>query len=76
MARHGEQLVMVLEIALTEAMIAAMAKADKRVCVGSHHCYAFPDCLEDARQLCSPKGRCTVGWIVGQGGRESRETAG
>src|SRR5829696_7666964 len=47
---------------LTEAMItAAMAKADARVCVGSDRCYAFPDRLEDARQTCTPKGRCKVG---------------
>jgi len=57
---------------LTEAMItAAMAKADARVCVGSPRCFAFPDRLEDARQTCTPKGRCKIGWIVSKGGRES-----
>jgi hypothetical protein len=57
---------------LTEEMIvAAMAKADARVCVGSDRCYAFPDLLVDARQTCTPKGRCKVGGIVSQGGRES-----
>jgi hypothetical protein len=57
---------------LTEEMIvAAMAKADARVCVGSDRCYAFPDLLVDARQTCTPKGRCKVGWIVSQGGRET-----
>ncbi len=50
---------------------AAMTKADARVCVGSHRCYAFPDRLEDARETCTPKGRCKVGWIVSKGGRES-----
>jgi hypothetical protein len=50
---------------------AAMAKADARVCVGSDRFYAFPDWLEDARQTCTPKGRCKVGWIVSRGGRES-----
>ena len=60
------------ESELTEEMItAAMAKADKRVCVGSDRCFAFPDRLEDARATCTPKGRCKVGWIVSRGGRES-----
>jgi hypothetical protein len=60
------------DVEFTEEMIsAAMAKADARVCVGSDRCYAFPDRLEDARQSCSPKGRCKVGWIVSKGGRES-----
>jgi hypothetical protein len=59
-------------MALTEEMIAtAMAKADARVCVGSDRCFAFPDLLVDARQTCTPKGRCKVGWIVTRGGRES-----
>jgi hypothetical protein len=59
---------------LTEEQItAAMAKADARVCVGSDRCYAFPDRLEDARQTCTPKGRCKVGWIVSRGGRESHD---
>ena len=60
------------EVELTEEMIAAaMAKADARVCVGTDRCYAFPDRLEDARETCTPKGRCKVGWIVSRGGRES-----
>jgi hypothetical protein len=52
-------------------IVAAMAKADARVCVGSDRCYAFPDLLVDARQTCTPKGRCKVGWIVNRGGHES-----
>ena len=57
---------------LTEAMIARpMAKAVARVCVGNARCYAFPDRLEDARETCTPKGRCKVGWVVSKGGRES-----
>jgi hypothetical protein len=31
----------------------------------------LPDLLVDARQTCTPKGRCKVGWIVSRGGRES-----
>ena len=54
-----------------EAIVAAMAKADTRVCVGTDRCYAFPDRLEDARQTCTPKGRCEIGWIASRGGRES-----
>jgi hypothetical protein len=56
---------------LTEAMIAAaMAKAEARVCVGSDRCYAFSDRLEDARETCTPKGRCKVGWVVSRGSCE------
>jgi hypothetical protein len=62
----------VTEPEFTDEMIAtAMAKADARVCVGNARCYAFPDRLEDARQSCTPKGRCKVGWIASRGGRES-----
>ena len=60
------------ETELTEELIAtAMTKADARVCVGSDRCFAFPDLLVDARQTCTLKGRCKVGWIVSRGGRES-----
>ena len=59
-------------VELTEEMIvAAMAKADAPVCVGSARCFAFPDLLQDAHQTCPPKGRCKVGWIISKGGRES-----
>jgi hypothetical protein len=62
------------EVELTEAMIsAAMAKADRRVCVGSPRCFALPHRLEDARASCTSKGRCKVGWIVSRGGRESHD---
>ena len=58
---------------LTDETIAtAVAKADARVCVGSDRCFAFPDLLVDARQTCTPRGRCKVGWIVSRGGREVR----
>jgi hypothetical protein len=56
-----------------EAIAAAMAKADARLCVGSHRCFALPYRLEDARASCTPKGRCKVGWIVSKGGRESQD---
>jgi hypothetical protein len=57
---------------LTEELITtAMAKADQRVCAGNSRCYPFPDRLEDARASCTPKGRCKVGWIIRDSGRES-----
>ena len=66
------------EVELTEEVItAAMAKADKRVCVGADRCFALPHGLEDARASCTPKGRCKVGGtrrvIVSRGGRESHD---
>jgi hypothetical protein len=58
-------------------IVAAMAKADARVCVGLDRCYAFPHRLEDAIQSCTSKGRCKVGGtrrvIVSKGGRESHD---
>jgi hypothetical protein len=64
----------VAEVELTEEMIAAaMAKADARVCVGNPRRFALPDPLHAARETCTPKGRCKVGWIVSKGGRESRD---
>jgi hypothetical protein len=54
-----------------EAIAEAMAKADARVCVDSDRCYAFLHRLEDARETCTPKGRCKVSWIVSRGDRES-----
>ena len=64
------------ESELTEAMIAAaLAKADRRVCIRSDRCFALPDRLEDALATCTPKGRCKVGGtrrvIISRGGRES-----
>jgi hypothetical protein len=60
------------DVELTEEMVtAAVAKADRHVCVGSDRCFALPDRLQDARANCTPKGRCKVGWLVSRGGRES-----
>ena len=60
------------ETKLTEEHIsAAMAKADARGCVGSPRRFALPYPLHAAHETCTPKGRCTVGWIVSAGGRES-----
>ena len=62
------------EIELSEEMIAAaIAKVNARVCVGNPRCFALPDPLYGARETCTPKGRCKVGWIVSRGGRESHD---
>jgi hypothetical protein len=51
-----------VEVELTEKIIAAaMARADRRDCVGSDRCFALPHRLADARETCTPKGRCKVG---------------
>jgi hypothetical protein len=70
MTRYRSRTVLDRELT-AELITAAMAKADARVCVGNDRCYAFPDRLEDARETCTPQGRCKVGWIVSRGGRES-----
>ena len=54
-----------------EKIAAALAKADKPTWVGSDRYFAVPHRLEDARQSCTPKGRCKVGWVITKGGRES-----
>ena len=63
-----------IESDITDAMIAtAMAKAEERICVGSDRCYALASDVESARARCTPEGRCRVGFIVSQGGRESHD---
>jgi hypothetical protein len=63
--------------ALTEEQVAeAMTQAERVACrPGNDRCYAFPARLVDARETCTPKGRCKVGGtrrvIVNRGGRES-----
>jgi hypothetical protein len=58
---------------LTEERIAeAMARAEKVACrPGDDRCYPLPYGLEEARASCTPKGRCKVGWIVANAGRDS-----
>ena len=41
-----------------------MAKADAKVCVGNPRCFALRDPVYAARETCTPKGRCKIGWIV------------
>jgi hypothetical protein len=57
---------------LTEDLIAAaMARAEKVACRGEGRCFAMPHIVPDALASCTPKGRCTVGWIVTNGGRDA-----
>ncbi len=58
---------------LTDERIAeAMARAEKVACApGDQRCLPLPYDVASARQTCTPKGRCKVGWIVSRGGRES-----
>ena len=58
---------------VTQEMIAeGMARAEQVACrPGDDRCYAFPNRLEDAQASCTPKGRCRLGWIVANSGRDS-----
>ena len=58
---------------LTEKRIAeAMARAERVACrPGEGRCDALPDPVEIARATCTPKGRCKIGWIVANSGRDS-----
>ncbi len=58
---------------LTEERIAeAMARAERVACrPGDDRCYPLPYAAEEARKTCTPKGRCTIGWIVANAGRDS-----
>jgi hypothetical protein len=59
--------------ALTEEQITeAMARAEKVACrPADHRCYPLPYSAAEAQKTCTPKGRCKVGWIVANAGRES-----
>src|SRR5215204_3623962 len=58
---------------LTEERIAeAMARAEKVACrPGDDRCYPLPHSAVEARKTCTPKGRCKIGWIVANSGRDS-----
>jgi hypothetical protein len=60
---------------LTEERIAeAMARAAKVACrPGDARCYPLPYGVVEARKTCTPKGRCLIGWIVANAGRDSGE---
>ena len=49
-----------------------MAQAEKVACQpGDDRCYPLPYSAEQAQKTCTPKGRCTVGEIVANSGRDS-----
>jgi hypothetical protein len=56
---------------LTDELIAeGMARAEKVACPpGDQRCLPLPYDVESARQTCTPKGRCKIGWIVADAGR-------
>jgi hypothetical protein len=58
---------------LTEERIAeAMKRAEKVACrPGDNRCLPLPYDLASARATCTPKGRCKVGWIVANAGRDA-----
>ena len=58
---------------LTQVMIEeGMARAEKIACApGDGRCDPFPNRIEGAQETCTAKGRCCIGWIVSNGGRNS-----
>jgi hypothetical protein len=55
-----------------ETITEAMARAEKVACrLGDGRCFALPHILSGALANCTPKGRCKVGWIVTNGGRDA-----
>ena len=60
---------------LTDDLIAAvMARAEQAFCPpADSRCYAFPDSATEARKTCTPAGRCKIGWVVRDAGREARD---
>jgi len=55
---------------LTQAKVTeTMARAERVACTpGDHHCVPLPDDVDGARQTCTSKGRCMIGWIVADAG--------
>ena len=58
---------------LTQELIEdGMARAEEVACrPGDDRCSVFPDPLANVRASCTPKGRCRLGWIVANCGRDS-----
>lgn len=55
-----------------EAIAEGMAWAEKVACrPGNHRCYPLHYDVKSAHQTCTPKGRCKIGWIVANNGRDS-----
>jgi hypothetical protein len=59
---------------LTQEIIeGGMAWAEKVACRPvDDRCLPLPDDVENARQTCTPKGRCKIGWIVADAGTRRR----
>lgn len=63
-----------MALKLNEERIAeAMARAEKVACApgGSGRRFALPDPIDEARKMCTRKGRCLFGCIVANSGRDS-----
>jgi hypothetical protein len=58
---------------LTEERIAeAMPRAEKVACrPGDGRCLPLPYDVASALATCTPKGRCKVGWVVANAGRDT-----
>ena len=49
-----------------------MARAEKVACrPGAHRCLPLPNPVQSALATCTPKGRCKIGWIVANAGRDT-----
>jgi hypothetical protein len=49
-----------------------MARAEKVACDPfDDRCYPFPDRLEAVRATCTPQGRCKIGFIIADSGRQA-----
>lgn len=71
--RHAGILPRVTTPELTEELSTeAMARAEKVACPpANHRCSALPDPVQEARTTCTSKGRCKIGWILANSGRDS-----
>src|SRR5829696_6925358 len=50
----------------------AITRAEKVACTpGDQRCLPLPYDVEGALATCTPKGRCKVGWIVANAGRDA-----
>jgi hypothetical protein len=63
------------ELELTDEMIdAALERARRSVCAPlEERCYAFSYGVEFARAHCTPQGRCKIGWLSRDNGRQAWE---
>jgi hypothetical protein len=73
--RHGGILPRMNDLDLTDDQIdAALERARLAVCSPlEDRCYAFSYGAEHARTRCTPQGRCCIGWVQRDNGREAWE---